>query len=129
MIEWETEIARYELQSGKAFADDYKIATLMVHSPEPFRSVLRNAPAAARASYQLLVAHLREYRASGMAFAPTGVPFDDPMQVDQVGAIQGAGKAPKGGKNATEKRPRATGRGSTPRREARRRTARRTKES
>ena len=50
LVEWETDISRYELQAGKEFADDYRIATLMVHSPEPYKTVVRNAPVAARAS-------------------------------------------------------------------------------
>ena len=108
LVEWANDIARYEIQSKKAFGDDYRVATLLVHAPEPFRAVLRNAPASARGSYVLLRSHLREWHASGVVFSGTGMSSgSDPMD---VGAIHGHASAKgkeKGkdqkGKDKTEK--------------------------
>ena len=40
LVEWDNEVAKYEMQSAKEFGDDYRIATLLMHAPEPRSSPL-----------------------------------------------------------------------------------------
>ena len=68
IVDWENDVARYQLQSAKAFAEEYKIATLLAHAPEPYRTVLRNAPAATRDDYVKLRCHARDWHQSGLVF-------------------------------------------------------------
>ena len=99
LVDWENDTARYEIQSGKQFADDYRVATLLVHAPEPARTVLRNAPPAAKLSYAALREHLRQWHMSGLTYSGLGtMRGDDPMEGVTVGAVSGqkAGVDPKG---------------------------------
>ena len=79
LVDWENDVSRYELQSGKPFSDEYRIATLLMHAPEPYKTVLRSAPATSRGTYVMLRAHLREWMASGRSFA--AAPGGDAMEV------------------------------------------------
>ena len=82
LVDWDNDVARYTMQAGKDFGDEFRIATLLVHSPEPFKTVLRNAPTTAKATHAALRAHLREWQASGLVFAPSGASgLADAMEV------------------------------------------------
>ena len=35
LVDWENGVARYELQSARSFGEEYKIATLLAHAPDP----------------------------------------------------------------------------------------------
>lgn len=96
LAQWGNDIARYELQSSKPFGEDYRIAKLLVHSPEPFRGIMRAAPASVRGSHSQLRAYLREGQATGQAFSAAGVAQD----AMEVGAVSGqhAPNADKGRK-------------------------------
>eukprot|EP00959_Pyramimonas_sp_CCMP1952_P442166 9256559-Pyramimonas_sp.AAC.1 len=60
------------MQAGKDFGDEFRIATLLAHSPEPCKTVLRNAPTAAKVSHMALGTHLRAWMVSGQVFAASG---------------------------------------------------------
>eukprot|EP00959_Pyramimonas_sp_CCMP1952_P094438 1975676-Pyramimonas_sp.AAC.1 len=60
------------MQAGKDFGDEFRIAKLLAHGPEPCNTVLRNAPTAAKVSHVALRTHLREWMASGQVFAASG---------------------------------------------------------
>ena len=40
LVDWDDDIACYEMLTGKHFGDELRIATLLVHSPEPHKIVL-----------------------------------------------------------------------------------------
>eukprot|EP00959_Pyramimonas_sp_CCMP1952_P005059 106482-Pyramimonas_sp.AAC.1 len=70
------------MQAGKDSGDEFFITTLLVHSPEPYKTVLRNAPTAVKVSHMALRTHLRERMAPGQVFAASGT-------VDQGAAPMG----------------------------------------
>eukprot|EP00959_Pyramimonas_sp_CCMP1952_P340178 7124870-Pyramimonas_sp.AAC.1 len=46
--DWGNDVARCVMQAGKDFGDEFRIAALLAHGPEPCKTVLRNAQTAAK---------------------------------------------------------------------------------
>eukprot|EP00959_Pyramimonas_sp_CCMP1952_P007296 153025-Pyramimonas_sp.AAC.1 len=72
LVDWDNDVARYVTQAGKDFGDQFRIATLLAHRPEPYKTALRNVPTAAKVSHMAMRTHLREWMASGQVFAASG---------------------------------------------------------
>ena len=95
IVDWDNNIARYEMPSGKQFADDYRIARPLVHAPEPHKTILRQAPPSAKTSHVALRQHLREWQASGRTFDAMGTANASGIAPMDVSAVSGH-KAMKG---------------------------------
>ena len=60
---------------------------LLVHAPEPQRTVVRNAPAAVKATYVNLKANLREWQASCQMFTSGGARAGSDYSPMEIGAV------------------------------------------
>eukprot|EP00959_Pyramimonas_sp_CCMP1952_P010334 216400-Pyramimonas_sp.AAC.1 len=47
LVDWDNDVASYVMRAGKDLGDEFRTATLLAHSPEQCKTVLRNAPTAA----------------------------------------------------------------------------------
>eukprot|EP00959_Pyramimonas_sp_CCMP1952_P312100 6532178-Pyramimonas_sp.AAC.1 len=48
LVDWDNDAARSVMRAGKDFGDEFRTAAVLVHGPKPCRTVLRNAPTAAK---------------------------------------------------------------------------------
>ena len=87
LLQWETALAQYQLESGApALADEVRVATVVRCAPAFVRDFLRVSPASVTQSYASLKTALKGFLQRGLVYSETGVPREpaEPMELDAL---------------------------------------------
>eukprot|EP00971_Amphidinium_carterae_P308102 6123116-Amphidinium_carterae.1 len=104
--EWEEGVQRYETEITGQLADDIKVATVVSHAPEPFRSVLRAASHQFGNNYAQMKVLVEHYTQAGFEYGSSGGQDVVPMDVSALwskGKGKGTGKDKSKGRKGSNK--------------------------
>ena len=68
LMRWEFLVTECETTSGQPVPDDMRVATVIEHLPEPYRTLVRNGHETVRSSYAQIVAFLRSVTQSNKTY-------------------------------------------------------------
>ena len=108
-IEWEQQVAIYELQRQKTIDDDVKVAVVTRNSPPDVRMALRQAAHVYGDNYLQMMQVLEQYLKTGREYDMHGVAKNNASSITEptpmdVGAAHSFGKSQKGkGKDFKDK--------------------------